>query len=170
MGSDEEREFEAFFRAHGDRLIRFARLIFLDDGAAEDAVQVALSRTAKRWRTARRAPYPYVRAAIVNLVRDDSRRRHRWERPVDISEHEPGVVADHADAVAARAHLDDLLSLLPPRQRAAVVLRVLDGQNEADAAQLLGCSVGAVKSNLSRGLQRLRAELAEPEPTEATNP
>jgi len=157
VGVDEEREFEAFVLAEGDRLIRFARLLFLDGGAAEDAVQTALARTAQRWKVARDAPYPYVRTAILNLVRDRGRRRHLWERPVDVGD--AGVVADHADAVASRAQLDDLLALLPARQRATVVLRVLDGLSEAETAQLLGCSVGTVKSNLSRGLQSLRMHM-----------
>src|SRR3954470_4627650 len=126
VGVDEEREFEAFVVADGDRLIRFARLLFLDDGAAEDAVQTALVRTAGHWSAARRAPYPYVRAAIVNLVRDRGRRKHLWERPIEVRDHHVGVVADHADAVASRAELDRLLAVLPPRQRATVVLRVID--------------------------------------------
>ncbi|MDQ1705148.1 MAG: hypothetical protein QOF18_1514 [Frankiaceae bacterium] len=168
VGVDEEREFEAFVVADGDRLIRFARLLFLDNGAAEDAVQIALTRTAQRWKAAQSAPYPYVRAAIVNLARDEGRRRHRREPPVDVRDRDVAAVVDHADAIASRAELDDLLALLPARQRATVVLRVLDGLSEAEAAQVLACSTGTVKSNLSRGLQHLRSHMYRDNVTEVT--
>jgi RNA polymerase sigma factor (sigma-70 family) len=49
-----------------------------------------------------------------------------------------------------------LLLQLPPRQRAVIVLRYWEQRTEAEAAELLGCSVGTVKSTTSRGLARLR--------------
>jgi RNA polymerase sigma-70 factor (sigma-E family) len=157
---DEERAFEAFVRADGDRLLRLARLLFLDDRAAEDAVQTALMRTARRWRSASSAPYAYVRVVLVNLARDGGRRRHLVQRPVEVRDTDIAPVADHADAVAARAELDALLAQLPAKQRATVVLRVIDGLSEAETAQALQCSAGTVKSNLSRGLARLRELMA----------
>ena len=60
-----------------------------------------------------------------------------------------------------QAALEQLLSLLPTKQRAAVVLRVIEGLSEAEAAAALRCAPGTVASNLSRGLARLRAHLPE---------
>ena len=54
------------------------------------------------------------------------------------------------------------LRSLPPRQRAAVVLRHYDGLSEADTAEALGCAVGTVKSQTARGLAKLRDLLGEP--------
>jgi RNA polymerase sigma factor (sigma-70 family) len=48
---------------------------------------------------------------------------------------------------------------LPPRRRAVVVLRFYDDLPEAEIAGLLGVSVGTVKSQLSRALEQLRADL-----------
>jgi RNA polymerase sigma factor (sigma-70 family) len=68
-------------------------------------------------------------------------------------------LADLADAVAAQAHLETLLGLLPPRQRLAVVLRVVEGYSEQETARLMRCAPGTVKSSLARGLARLREVL-----------
>ena len=53
----------------------------------------------------------------------------------------------------------EALARLPARQRTAVVLLYYEGLSQAEAAQVMGCSVGAVKSNCSRGLDRLRGLL-----------
>ena len=52
------------------------------------------------------------------------------------------------------------LGTLPPRQRAVLVLRYFEDLPEAQVAELLGCSVGTVKSTASRGLTRLQAALS----------
>ena len=62
-------------------------------------------------------------------------------------------------AVDARAELLGALAVLPPRQRAVLVLRYFEDLSEAQVAQTLGCSVGTVKSTASRGLARLREAL-----------
>jgi RNA polymerase sigma factor (sigma-70 family) len=98
---------------------------------------------------------------LVNLVKDDARRRHLVPRPtdaVDMDQSDPSN--DAAEAIVARERLEELLSGLPPKQRAAVVLRVIEGLSEAETATLLDCSTGTVKSNLARGLDRIRDQLA----------
>ena len=86
------------------------------------------------------------------------------------------MIAVHAASPAAAVVLDavdgvqvDLvgravaaLEALPPRMRAVIVLRYYEDLSEADTAAALGCSVGSVKSQASRGLARLRIELSAP--------
>jgi len=96
----------------------------------------------------------YARRTIVNTAISWRRRRSFHERPVDVM---PDVgVADRVDELATRDALWAQLQLLPPRQRAAIVLRYYLDLSEAQTAEAMGCSVGAVKSQTSAGLGRLR--------------
>ncbi|TDC39724.1 SigE family RNA polymerase sigma factor [Micromonospora sp. KC213] len=159
MTPAEELAFTEFVQAHGDRLLRFARLLVPDAGDAEDVLQLALLRLTRHWSRRLEAPEAYVRIALVNLAKDRGRRRHLVPVPVEA---DPGVLRagpDHAEAIAARTHLDQILAALPPRQRVTVVLRVIDGMSEAETAAIMKCSLGTVKSNLARGLQKVRAAL-----------
>ena len=61
--------------------------------------------------------------------------------------------------VGARADLWTSLTLLPARQRAALVLRYYEDLSERETAEVLGRSVGAVKSLTARGVQTLRGEI-----------
>lgn len=156
----EEAAFSLFVRESGDRLLRHARLLIGDDGEAEDALQVALLRLTRHWSRHLDSPEAYVRRTLVNLATDRGRRRHLVAQPALVVEAGAAHDPDHADAVAARGEVDALLSGLPPRQRAAVVLRVIDGLSEAETAAAMGTSLGTAKSNLARGLQKMRASLA----------
>jgi RNA polymerase sigma-70 factor (sigma-E family) len=159
MTPEQETSFGHFVAAHGDSLLRYARLLFPDRHAAEDALQTALLRLAQHWHRELKAPAGYVRTSLRNLAVDGGRRRHLVPTPSDgdlVLPHEP----DLADAYAAAQALDAVLSALPPRQRVTVVLRVIEGLSEAETAKELSCSTGTVKSNLSRGLANLRTHLA----------
>jgi len=156
----QERAFTEFVRANGDRLLRQARLLVPDDAEAEDLLQTALLRLARHWSRQVNAPAAYVRTTLVNLTRDRARRRHLVPVPVAPDVHPAADPSDHAEAIAARARLDAVLRSLPPRQRITVVLRVIDGLTEAETARAMGCATGTVKSNLARGLDKVRAAMA----------
>ncbi len=95
-----------------------------------------------------------VTARSGSLAISWRRRRSFHERPVDAV---PDLgVADRVDELATRDALWAQLHLLPPRQRAAIVLRYYLDLSEAQTAEAMGCSVGAVKSQASAGLSRLR--------------
>ncbi len=166
MNPSDEHDFTEFVRAHGDRLLRFARLLVPDAAEAEDALQTALLRLTRHWSRGLDSPEAYVRAALVNLAKDRGRRRHLVPLPVEL---DPGLGPagpDHAEAVAARAQLDQVLAALPPRQRVAVVLRVVEGLSEAETAALMRCAAGTAKSNLARGLARAREILQQSTPAQ----
>lgn len=103
----------------------------------------------------------YLRRSMVNGLIDQTRRlgtHRRW-----MQRQHPGHQRDGQDVIADRDGLVRALRRLPPRQRAAVVIRTCLDLSEADAAAVLGCSVGNVKSLTSRGLAALRVELQSEE-------
>lgn len=155
----DEATFTEFVREHGDALLRTALLLVRNDTEAQDLLQTALLRLSRRWPVEH--PHAYARQTLINLSRDRNRRRHLVPEPAEPRDDRMVALPDHADAHASQAALVQLLSLLPAKQRAAVVLRVIEGMSEAETATALRCSPSTVASNLSRGLARLRDHLPE---------
>ena len=159
MDATERGDFEEFVRGRSTALLRTAYLLTGDRGHAEDLLQGVLERTARRWSSIAESPEAYVRRALANAATNRWRRR----RPVEVAwppQHEPGGV-DPAHAYVVRDALLRGLLTLPSRQRAVLVLRYFDDLTEAQTADALGCSIGTVKSQASRGLARLRGLVAD---------
>ena len=161
-------DFDQFVAASGNALLRTAYLMVWDAAEAEDLVQECLLAVARRWPRVRKMDHPhaYARRVLVNLALDGAKRRtrHRQELVGDetatLSAVPDESSAQRLHAVGVRAELIQALGTLPPRQRAVLVLRYFEDLSEAQAAELLGCSVGTVKSTASRGLTRLEAALS----------
>jgi len=152
--------FDEFVRVHGDALIRLAYLLCGDRGRAEDATQEALTRLYLRWGRID-DPLPYARRCVVNATNDHGRRSGRRERREQLAARlqppdAPGLVDE---LVAERDRLVRALRRLPHGQRAVIVLRYWHQLPEPEIARILGNSVGTVKSQASRALGKLRAEL-----------
>ncbi len=169
MRRDESREeFERFVAGSADDLLRTGYLLVWDLAAAEDLVQECLFQVARRWPRVRSMEYPkaYARRILVNLALDDAGRRRR--RHSELDPRDRLTVENRPDESSARAlgmvettsELLDGLGALAPVQRAVLVLRYFEDLSEAQVADVLGCSVGTVKSTSSRGLERLRQALA----------
>ncbi|MBI4882924.1 MAG: sigma-70 family RNA polymerase sigma factor [Actinobacteria bacterium] len=126
-------------------MVRLARLLTGTDPAAEELVQDAFLRVGPRWDVIEN-PVSYLRAAVVNGCRNHQRRRKIERREIPAA----GVADDD------RFELRGALEALPVRQRSAVVLRYYEDLPEAEIAELLDCSVPAVKSLLHRAVQDLR--------------
>ncbi len=145
----------ALFEAEYTRLCRLAFLLTGDHGRAEEIVMEAFVRSLTTWRTVRE-PAAYVRRAVVNLC-SNRRRRAFLERRWAFGREqitEPAAPVDHIWSAVRR---------LPPRQRAAVVLRYWDDESEAAIADALGCSVGTVKSQLAKARNSLARTLGNQE-------
>jgi RNA polymerase sigma-70 factor (sigma-E family) len=154
-------EFEEFVNDRSAALLRGAYLLCGGDrGAAEDLLQDVLARMYPRWRRIRGDPEAYARAALANAAANRWRRRARRvaEAPLDTAA-QPGV-AGHEQQIAERDSVVRALGELPARMRSVLVLRYFHDLTEAQTAAALGCGVGTVKSQNSRGLTRLRELLS----------
>ncbi|MDQ3735400.1 MAG: SigE family RNA polymerase sigma factor [Actinomycetota bacterium] len=148
-------DFRDFVERWSPALLRVAFLLTGDRGHAEDLLQTALMKTSRRWKDPvdRDGSYPYVRRVMINTQTSWLRRQRVVETFVDIVP-ESAEQEDAFSAVEGRAL--PALAQLPPRMRAVIVLRFYEDLSESDTARLMGCSVGTVKSQTSRGLDRLR--------------
>lgn len=165
VGGSHEATFESFVRTRSMALYRTAYLLTGDAPVAEDLLQTALERTYRHWRRVAAMEFPeaYVRQVIVNLATDRWRRRRsvvEVEFDDEAAVHARDAVADHASVADLREALLTGLRRLPDAMRTVLVLRYWEGLPEAEVAGLLGCSVGTVKSQASRGLARLRRTTA----------
>jgi RNA polymerase sigma-70 factor (sigma-E family) len=158
VGTAEGGRLAALYEAHAPEAARLAFLLTGDRALAEDLVHEAFVRLFGRFRDLRHpeAFRAYLRTTVVNLTRSHFRRRRverayveRQGRAPELSSPDPG----------GRQEMWDALQTLQPRQRAAIVLRYYEDLSEAQTAEILGCAVGTVKSLVSRGLDRLRAEI-----------
>lgn len=170
MDRDDETAFAEFVTREWSRLVRVAHLLTGDVGRAEDLVQQTLVKVHRHWRKLHHegSPYAYTRAALVNQSTSWWRRKRVDETLGDIPAHADHDPRDAYAGVDNRDALIQALRELPPRMRAVIVLRYYDDLTEAETAHALGISVGSVKSQTSRGLDRLRTVMSEPVTTTTT--
>lgn len=162
--------FEAFVLGRSRDLLRTAHLLTGDRGHAEDLLQQALERLARNWSRVHGDPEGYVRRILVNLATDRWRARGRRVGEVLGLRHDAPVRHDDHARVEQQYDLVRALRTLPPRQRTVLVLRYFVDLPEGEVAELLGCSVGTVKSTTSRALARLREATTSSEPAGAGVP
>ena len=153
----------ALYEAHALGLVRLAVLMTGDQGSAEDIVQDAFLGLYRRWDSLTDLPYPlaYLRASVLNGCRTALRRRSRADRAHYLSD----VPSESAEARALLSEeqraVARVIRDLPDRQREALVLRYYLNLSEADTAEAMRVSRGAVKSATSRALAALGRRLKE---------
>jgi RNA polymerase sigma-70 factor (sigma-E family) len=156
-----EQDFEEFVVLRSQSLLRTSYLLCGGDrGAAEDLLQDVLEKVFVRWLRIKGPPEPYARAALANASANRWRRRSR--RPeADWEQAEPPSVGGHEQSVVNQDAVLRALATLPPKMRAVLVLRYFDDLTELQTAAALGCGVGTIKSQTSRGLARMRELMVE---------
>jgi RNA polymerase sigma-70 factor (sigma-E family) len=159
--TDRDADFAAYMAARQASLLRTAYLLTGDRHTAEDLVQTAFAKLYLSWDRVQRRELVdgYVRRILVN--EHSSLWRRAWKR----NEHSTDILPDQAFVDAHHDGVNDALwefmQTLPRKQRAVVVLRYYEDLSEAETAQVLGISVGTVKSQASRALAALRSRVQD---------
>ncbi|MBX6750293.1 MAG: SigE family RNA polymerase sigma factor [Micromonosporaceae bacterium] len=162
----QRREFERLVAEATEGLRRTAYLMTWDAQEADDLVQVTWTTVARRWPRVSQMenPVAYARRVLTNAVIDGRTQRQRRRQELATADGDTRDVVDVASglrmaAVDDQQDLRRALATLTVRQRTVLVLRYWEDLTEQEVADLLGCSVGTVKSTASRALAHLRAQL-----------
>jgi RNA polymerase sigma factor (sigma-70 family) len=168
LAVDLDGSFETLVDAHAGRLFSIALRVMGDRSDAEEAAQDALVRAYRALsgydpeRTRGIRLRPWLATIVLNVCRN--RIRVRRVRTVELA-FEPAAepAADPLARRDERTAWAGLLATLPPAQRAAVVLRHVDGLSYAQMAEALGRPEGTLKAQVHRGLGALRDAFAAEE-------
>ena len=161
---DRDEAIEELFFALYPRLARLAFGLVGDWDLAEQLTQEAFLRLWRRWpwlRDPQSAP-AYLQRTVVNLARSSIRRLVLERRALSRDALNGSVQVDGQGDLTSDVALRRAVEMLPYRKRACVVLRYLVGLSEAETAEVLGVSVGTVKSQTHKALRLLREALGEP--------
>jgi RNA polymerase sigma-70 factor (sigma-E family) len=157
--STSDEQYRAYVEARRGELLRMAILLTAgDQWAAEDLVQTALTRLYVAWSRVRADSLDaYVRRSLLNALIDHRRlaATRREQTRADL----PETAMHDSQGIDMRSAVFGALGGLPPRMRAAVVMRHLLDLSVEETAEALGCRRGTVKSQTARGLDRLRVAL-----------
>jgi RNA polymerase sigma-70 factor (sigma-E family) len=149
-----DREYTEYVSQRLERLRRVAYLLCRDWHRADDLVQMTVTKLYVNWRRASAADDMdrYVHRILINCFLSEGR---KWWSRVALVAQPPEEAAPATDAATTLA-VRELLALVPPRQRATLVLRFYCDLTTEQTAEVLGCSDGTVKSQTAKGLARLR--------------
>jgi RNA polymerase sigma-70 factor (sigma-E family) len=160
---DADEAVTRLFTAQYRPLVRLATLLLRDPGAAEEIVQDAYVGLHAHWGRLRDADkaLAYLRQSVVNRSRSALRRRVVADRYTATARRGDDVPSAEAGALGLLEHATVMAALraLPGRQREALVLRYYVDLSEAEIAEVMGVSRGAVKSHTARGMAALRQSL-----------
>ncbi|GHA08791.1 SigE family RNA polymerase sigma factor [Streptomyces echinoruber] len=156
-----EAEFTAYVQERRASLYATAYHLTGDRFEAEDLLQNALFSTYRAWDriSDKAAVGGYLRRTMTNLHISAWRRRKLNEYPTEELPETPGDT-DAMRGTELRAVLWQALARLPELQRTMLVLRYYEGRTDPEIAEILGISVGTVKSSIWRSLRRLREDQA----------
>lgn len=150
------------YETHAHDAVRLAYLLTQDVELARDLVQDAFVRAIGRFRHLREpgAFGGYLRRTVCNLAKNYFRRRALQRGVLRLDSKPPSVPASTPD-IESRDEMWAILTRVPYRQRAALVLRYYEDLPDRQIAECLGCSLSAARSLLARGLRSLRREAEE---------
>jgi RNA polymerase sigma-70 factor, ECF subfamily len=157
--SGDAAAFQRIVDATSARLVRLAARMLGSVVDAEDVVQEAYVKAYRALMTGefdgRANVSTWLYRIVTNQAIDAMRGRARRPKPTDTADESISDLAS-AEQQLALAELSDWMSELPPDQRAALVLKAVEGMTSPEVAEILQCSEGAVEQRLVRARAALR--------------
>ena len=161
--SERDQAVAALFDRNYSSLCRLAYVILGDRALAEEMVMEAMLKTLGGWSRIRDVDRidAYLKRTVINLCRSKIRRKMIENRVNEVHHHRDETRPPDWDPERHETSrlVMDAVRLLPERQKAAVVLRYFEDLPEAEIAEILECSVGTVKSQLSKARAKLEKTL-----------
>ena len=161
--ADDDRAFERIYERHVRDVYRYAAAMLGEAADAEDVTQTTFLNAYRSFQAGTRPEKPrsWLIAIAHNVCRQRFRQAQRRPREVEFDERVAEVNAVEDAAAPSAQDLRRALSELPPNQRAALVMRELEGSSYAEIAEVLGISVSALETLLFRARRALREQLEE---------
>lgn len=155
----EQIGYQEYVRARAGRLFQTAYFICGNWHDAQDLVQTSLAKVYVAWNRIEKQENTdaYVRAVMMRTYLSHRRLKRSSELPVDDFGPTPAAAEDQDLRLTLLAALREL----PPRNRAVVVLRYLEGHSVEEVARMTGSTAASVKSRTSRSLTLLRDSLGD---------
>jgi RNA polymerase sigma factor (sigma-70 family) len=156
-----DRSFERMYRKHAGDVYRYALVVLRNQADAEDVTQTTFMnayRALERGETPR-APQNWLIAIAHNVCRQRFRQSQRRPNEVELNEELAEAVVEE-DSISAE-DIRRALGHLAFNQRAALVMRELEGRSYQEIAEILGLSISAVETLIFRARRALREQLEE---------
>ncbi|MBN2162951.1 MAG: sigma-70 family RNA polymerase sigma factor [Pontiellaceae bacterium] len=162
----DESAFPTLVHRYRNLLYGYLMRMVQNSEIAEDCFQETFLRVHRKAHTYRSGAkfkgwlYTIATRIAVDRLRRNARRLQTEpfenEDTARSDAHDP---SDHAEQSELRQVVQAALETLPPQQRAALVLAYYQGHTYPEVAQIMGCSLGTVKSHMSRALKKLSTQL-----------
>ena len=160
LGTD--RSFERLYRKHAGDVYRYALVVLRNEADAEDVTQTTFLNAYKAFERGERprAPQNWLIAIAHNVCRQRFRQSQRRPNEVVFEEELAEATVIEDDALSAE-DIRRALGHLAFNQRAALVMRELEGRSYQEIAEILELSVSAVETLIFRARRALREQLEE---------
>ena len=157
----QERSFERLYRRHVGDVYRYALVVLRNPHDAEDVTQTTFLNAYRAYRRGEepQKPLNWLITIAHNVCRQRFRQATRRPNEIEYDDCVAEAVAPDDDAVPTAEDIRRALGQLAFNQRAAIVMREIEGRSYAEIAEILGITLGAVETLIFRARQALREQL-----------
>jgi RNA polymerase sigma factor (sigma-70 family) len=159
--ANDDAAFERLYKRHVKDVYRYSYAVLGERADAEDVTQTTFMNAYRAFSNGERPEKP--QHWLITIAHNVCRQRFRQQqrRPSEVEFMEELAVAPPGSEGPSAEDLRRAFSQLPPNQRAALVMRELEGRSYAEIAEVIGISISALETLLFRARRALREQLEE---------